>query len=134
MLQRLSVEDAARHLGLSQQTVKRRLKKGTLRGEQEPTSTGFRWYVVLDTPGTTVDVSGDVSGTSADTTADIPADTPSMALQTARAQEMAAYTRALVEPLYARLEAQAELEQARARQNAAPVQERRSWWAWLVGG
>ena len=114
LLHRLPVDAAARHLGLSPQTVKRRLKRGTLRGEQEPTPTGFRWYVVVDTPGipdTPADTPGDVPGTpagvSAGTSGDTP-DTPQTALQATRAQEMAEYTERLLAPWRAIVQQQAE--------------------------
>ena len=45
---RLSVDDAARHLGLSRPTVKRRLKSGALRGVQEKTPSGFKWFILVD--------------------------------------------------------------------------------------
>ena len=42
---RLSIDQAALALGLSRPTVKRRLKSGALRGVQERTASGFKWFV-----------------------------------------------------------------------------------------
>ena len=73
---------------------------------------------------------------------------PTLALQAARAQEMAQYTAALLEPLHARLERQAEeigklkaelaqerLSRRREHEDAPPAESQagRSWWARLWG-
>jgi hypothetical protein len=119
MVTRLSVEDAARVLGISQPTIKRRLKRGTLRGDRAPTSSGFKWYVLIDEPATPVATpttpaatSSGVAGVAGDAAdgiaADIPSAPPQTALLAQRAREMAEYTRELQAPLLARLEAQAE--------------------------
>jgi hypothetical protein len=39
------MEEAARRLGVSVATIRRRLHSGELRGFQEPTSQGFKWLV-----------------------------------------------------------------------------------------
>ncbi len=44
----LSIKEAADHLGISQTTVRRRVKEGTLLARQQPTSQGFEWRIVLD--------------------------------------------------------------------------------------
>lgn len=41
----LSVEEAAKHLGLSVRAVQKRLKKGTLSGRKEKTLNGERWVI-----------------------------------------------------------------------------------------
>jgi hypothetical protein len=56
MSQYVSVKDAAAALGLSELTVKRRIKAGTLKGQQEKTTTGFRWLVELP-EGISIDTS-----------------------------------------------------------------------------
>jgi len=49
MLQRLSVQDAAAHLGVSVDTVRRRgLKSGQLRGEQASRPQGYSYVVLLE--------------------------------------------------------------------------------------
>jgi len=44
----LSIKDAADHLGISQTTVRRRVKEGTLLARQQPTSQGFEWRIYLN--------------------------------------------------------------------------------------
>jgi hypothetical protein len=39
------MEEAARRLGVSVATIRRRLHSGELQGSQEPTSQGFKWLV-----------------------------------------------------------------------------------------
>jgi hypothetical protein len=47
----MNVVEAARFLGVSTHTIKRRLKKGELKGEQRATPQGFVWLVeVADEP------------------------------------------------------------------------------------
>jgi len=41
----VSIGDAATRLGVSADTIRRRIGKGTLTGHQEPTAQGFRWQV-----------------------------------------------------------------------------------------
>jgi len=43
----LSIKDAADHLGISQTTVRRRVKEGTLLARQQPTSQGFEWRIYM---------------------------------------------------------------------------------------
>jgi len=45
----VSIREAADRLGVSQDTIRRRLRAGTLRGEQEETPQGFRWRVEVAT-------------------------------------------------------------------------------------
>ena len=112
MLQRLPVDQAAVALGLSVATVKRRLKRGDLRGEQEPTPSGFRWLVVVDdaatagaTAATTADGVAGVADGVAGATAAAAAATP---LLSQRAEEMARYSAELLAPYVRRIEEQAE--------------------------
>jgi hypothetical protein len=69
----VTVREASEVLGVSQDTIKRRLKNGELVGRREKIPNGFKWYVqVQDAPttvGTTVDDSSTVAGSTADTTA-----------------------------------------------------------------
>jgi len=51
-METVSIGDAATRLGISADTVRRRIGKGTLTGHQERTAQGFRWQVELpDTNG-----------------------------------------------------------------------------------
>jgi excisionase family DNA binding protein len=47
MEERLSIKDAAERLGVSVDTIRRRMKKGELVGEKEPTPQGYEWRIVL---------------------------------------------------------------------------------------
>jgi hypothetical protein len=48
----MNVVEAAQYLGVSTHTIKRRLKKGELKGEQQATPQGFVWLVeVADDSG-----------------------------------------------------------------------------------
>jgi len=59
----VSMPEAAHHLGISVDTVRRRLHRGELHGHQEPTAQGFRW--LIDIPDAT---STDPSSTPATAT------------------------------------------------------------------
>ncbi len=139
----LPVAEAAQALGISVSALRRGLKSGRYQGRRQETPQGFTWRVEV---GDRVsDRVGD--GRVGDRVGGAPSpDTPTspgMALQTARAAEMAQYTAALLEPLHARLEAQAQeigklkeqLAAARTHESAAPEwPERRSWWQRLWTG
>lgn len=47
MEERLSMKQAAERLGVSVDTIRRRLKKGELVGEKEPTPQGYEWRIIL---------------------------------------------------------------------------------------
>ncbi len=47
MEDRLSMKHAAERLGVSVDTVRRRMKKGELIGEKEPTPQGYEWRIIL---------------------------------------------------------------------------------------
>ena len=47
----VSMPEAAHYLGISVDTVRRRLHRGELNGHQEPTAQGFRW--LIDIPDST---------------------------------------------------------------------------------
>src|SRR5215212_5855918 len=49
--QLVSIQEAAARLGVSVDTVRRRLKRGELTGEREPTPQGFVWRVALPIGG-----------------------------------------------------------------------------------
>jgi len=49
----LTITEAARHLGLSTATIKRRLAKGELKGRQVPRPQGFLWLIEVEDQGTT---------------------------------------------------------------------------------
>jgi hypothetical protein len=127
MTTRLAIPEAARVLGVSIPTVKRRLKSGALAGEQEPTPSGFRWVVLLEPPESPAESPPAAPGESPEP--------PGASLAPDRAREMATYTRELLLPYVAKIEQQAErigrLEEQLA---AAQTQKTRqdfggfSWW------
>lgn len=47
MEERLSMKHAAERLGVSVDTIRRRMKKGELVGEKEPTPQGYEWRIIL---------------------------------------------------------------------------------------
>ena len=44
----VTIQEAAQHLGVSQDTVRRRIRKDELQARQTPTPQGFRWLVELE--------------------------------------------------------------------------------------
>jgi hypothetical protein len=124
MVTRLSVDDAARYLGISRPTVKRRLKSGSLRGVQERTPSGFKWYVIVEEAESPGGVAGgapaespreSLNGVAAESPHEPPGESaasprvsPQAALLAQRAEEMARYTRELLAPYVKRIEEQAE--------------------------
>ena len=105
---RVPIPEAARVLGVSIPTVKRRLKRGELAGERERTPSGFKWLVLLPLAEGAESPPPESPGPPTGESPAAPRESPVSPLVTQRAQEMAAYTRQLLEPLHARLEAQAE--------------------------
>ncbi len=47
MEERLPIKEAAERLGVSADTIRRRMKKGELVGEKEPTPQGYEWRILL---------------------------------------------------------------------------------------
>ena len=47
MEERLPIKEAAERLGVSPDTIRRRMKKGELVGEKEPTPQGYEWRIIL---------------------------------------------------------------------------------------
>jgi hypothetical protein len=146
--------EAARRLGLNVDQVRRRLRSGEVRGRKTPSKRGgpARYEVWVEaqtfggrpdgTPGGSNEAPGDPPGARAEAPGAPPGGhqvPEGAALAAARAAEMAAYTRALLEPLHTRLEAQAErigrleadLEHTRA-ELAAERAERERWEAVLA--
>jgi len=50
-METVSIREAAERLGMSPDTIRRHLRNGTLKGEQEKTPQGFRWRVQINTNG-----------------------------------------------------------------------------------
>jgi predicted site-specific integrase-resolvase len=115
----LTIAEAAQRLGVSQDTVHRRLKKGQLTGRQQTTPQGFTWLIEM--PVETCNVE---NGAPADT----PADAPVSAGELQRLEQ-------IIELLQNQVEAKDQqikelhilLQQAQAAL-PAPREDRRSWW------
>jgi hypothetical protein len=105
---RVPIPEAARVLGVSIPTIKRRLKRGELVGVREPTASGFKWLVLLPLGEGTESPPGESPGSPGAGASASPRESPASPLVSQRAQEMAAYTRQLLEPYVAKIEAQAE--------------------------
>ncbi len=46
-MERLPIAEAAQRLGVSDVTIRRRIKRGDLRAEKEPTAQGYEWRVLV---------------------------------------------------------------------------------------
>lgn len=64
-LARLSIEDAARRLGLSVSTLRRRIRSGSIGVEREETPQGYRYVVLVPESAVDPALRGDESGPSA---------------------------------------------------------------------
>ena len=58
---RLSISQTADTLGLSQATIRKRLRSGDLQGQKVKGAGGFRWEVFVDTDDNTDDTDGNGS-------------------------------------------------------------------------
>jgi hypothetical protein len=128
----VTMAEAARRLGVTVETVKRRLQRGELQGHQQPRPQGFVWIIELpdetDNPG--------------DTPTATPSDTPSTAAEIRRLEEMVELLRQELESRNNQLEVKDRQLEERARevqelhvllqraQAALPAvrQDRLSWW------
>jgi hypothetical protein len=121
-----TLREAGETLGISEDSVRRRLRNHQLHGRRVGTAQGFQWRVWVGPgvpPPTEAADEPDAGGPadsapggadsapggadSAPNGAETPAES-ALALARMRAEEMAAYTRALLEPLHAQLKEQAE--------------------------
>jgi len=110
-VEKVSVGEAARRLGVSTDTIRRRIGKGELTAHQEPTPQGFRWEIELgpdDQP---------LNGHDGDNELLV---TTLQAQVQAQAQELDARRRE-VQELHVLLQ---------TAQAALGAPERRSWWRW----
>ena len=68
MTKRLSLQEYAAATGVSEVTVRRRLKKGELTGEQEQTPQGYRWIIITEDQ----ELSGETPDEQASSQAGVP--------------------------------------------------------------
>ncbi len=123
----LTIAEAAQRLGISTDTVHRRLKRGQLSGHQQTTPQGFTWLIEIP-------VGPRYSGNGA------PADAPANAGDTHRLEQMVSMLQAQVDAQQLQLETKDQqikelhvlLQQTQAAL-PAPGQSR-SWWLRLWPG
>jgi hypothetical protein len=137
----VTIPEAARRLGLSKSAVRRRLQSGQLTGRREDRPQGHVWLIALSTGGSNGHTNGVVHApedlpagaetsrhvpAGAGTSRQGPAGAAGRSLGTAlqRAQEMAAYSEALLAPYVQKIEAQAE-RIGRLEERAAHLQAER---------
>ncbi len=65
----LSVQEAAARLELSERTIRRHIKDGSLQAYQRPTSRGYEWRILLDTEPVKVDANDRQAGVKVDSQA-----------------------------------------------------------------
>jgi hypothetical protein len=103
-----ALREAAAALGISRNTLRRRIAAGQIRAEQVERPQGFVWQVYLDGPhgsghGSNGTVQRDSLGTVQEGSTLIPPTSVAGGADLMRAEAMAAYTRSLLEPLVARM-------------------------------
>jgi len=107
-----ALREAAAALGISRNTLRRRIAAGQIRAEQVERPQGFVWQVYLDDPqGSGHGSNGTVQQDRPGTVQQGSTLTPPVAgagTDIMRAEAMAAYTRSLLEPLVQTIERQAE--------------------------
>lgn len=84
MTQRMTVAEAARALGVSESTVRRRIQRGELRAMQSMGEGRGRWWVFLDESEVDADADSDAPLSTASSDASTAAPTPIWSLETAR--------------------------------------------------
>jgi hypothetical protein len=129
----VSLPEAAQRLGVSVDTVKRRLRRGELKGRQEPRPQGYTWLI---------EVPDNNSGSTADSNATSMADLDSGTVEVLNLREMLTMAQAQItvqQEQLAMKDQQLEtkdrqieqlhvlLQQAQAAL-PAPRENRRSWW------
>jgi excisionase family DNA binding protein len=135
-----TVKDAAARLGVSERTIRRRIKDRVIDAQQVPTAQGYEWRVYLDTPAVQVDTpstrhAGKLDGTPAPELMKALEMVDRLQRENQQLAGQLGFLQARVqeqERTIARLMAPQEPESAPAVQ-AEQVQPRRSWWQLLLG-
>jgi excisionase family DNA binding protein len=128
----LTLVEAAHQLGVSVDTIRRRLQRGELRGQQQPRSQGHMWLVELDE-----DEYEEVSHNSrlADTEQGGQACLAACQADIKRLEEMVAILQNQIQALGRELEAKNQQIQElhvllQTAQAALPSARNRPWWKW----
>jgi len=111
MVEKVSIGQAARHLGVSTDTIRRRIGKGELAAHREPTPQGYRWEIELELD--------DRQGNGKDSNFEALVTTLQAQVQ-AQAEELDARRRE-VQELHVLLQ---------TAQGALTAPERHAWWRW----
>ena len=135
-MESVTMAEAAKRLGVSVDTIRRKLRRGELQGCQQPRPQGFVWVVELP------EESDNHGTTPAETVADTPASYPGSKGEICRLEETVAVLQAQVVAQQKQMEAQQEeltaknkqieqlhvlLQQAQAAL-PAPRENGRPWW------
>jgi len=134
--------EAARRLGVSVDTVERRLKRGELQGQQEQRAKGWRWLIEVPGDGAPADAPANNGFTPADAPAsgiDAPADPALLNAFQAQIDHLQEQVKSLNHQLTVKDNQISELlivtRQTQAMLPPPPAAERRrSFWGWLWGG
>ena len=114
--------EAARRLGVSVDTVERRLKRGDLQGQQEARGNGWRWLI---------EVPEDAPATNGDTPAVAPAEVALVATLQGQVTNLQEQLRVMNQALSSRDNLVSELTVVIRQQQTmlpAPEARRRRWW------
>jgi hypothetical protein len=106
----VTMAEAAKHLGVSVDTIRRKLRRGELQGCQQPRPQGFVWIVELP------EESDNHGVTSAETVAGTSASYPGSKGEICRLEEMVAVLQAQVVAQQKQMEAQQEELSAKNKQ------------------
>jgi DNA-binding transcriptional MerR regulator len=111
----LTIAEAAQRLGVSTDTIHRRLRRGQLSGQRQPTPQGFTWLIEIP-----VAPRNSKDGT--------PADAPATAVDTQRLEQMVAMLQAQLEVKDKQIEQLHVLLQQAQAALPAPRENGRPWW------
>jgi hypothetical protein len=129
----VSLAEAAQRLGVSVDTIKRRLRKGELKGRQDPRPQGYTWLIEM--PDSSADGLACPAGSQADTLASSLADLEAATVEIVNLREMLAMAQGQLAAQQAELKAKNQqitelhvlLQQAQ-KALPAPKEDRQSWW------
>jgi len=129
--------EAARRLGVSIDTVERRLKRGELQGQQEQRAKGWRWLIEVPGDGAPADAPSNNGVAPADApalTIDAPAENGLVVVLQDQITSLHDQLRMMTQQVSSRDNQITELITVVRQQQAMLPAGRRSWWRRLVGG